>query len=125
MSSPRSSIDIHLIDGDFPVLTNHERQIMTEFCKDDDLNLLNLMNAIIKVFKQVWNDWDSEGKFTEALNQMNFTEIEGSRIHNPFFSLIVLKMTLKYTNDDTKKDIIKNIKNEWVKFLKWFDLYDE
>ena len=56
---------------------------------------------------------------------MDFSEYEGSKINNPMYSLLVLRMVLKYAKDSGDEDMIKDIYSkiavEWGKFLDWFN----
>ena len=132
-SSPRSATQINLMESfDFTTLTGHELEILNDFTEDSNLrlNLTNqLINSIIKVYQKIWRERDINASAAQAMEFMNFSEYEGSKINNPMYSLLVLRMVLKYAKESGDEDMIKDIYSkiaiEWEKFLDWFNLRDD
>ena len=64
-------------------------------------------------------------KAAQAIEFVDFSEYEGSKANNPMYSLLILRLTLKFAKDkgdeDMKKDILERMKVEWGKFLDWFN----
>ena len=126
-SSPRSATQINLMEGfDFTTLTGHELEILDDFTRGDGhLRLNQLINSIIKVHQKVWRERDINAKAAQAIEFMDFSGYEGSKMNNPMYSLLVLRMVLKFANDsgdeDMKKDIYSKMAVEWGKFLDWFN----
>ena len=64
-------------------------------------------------------------KAASAIKFMDFSEYQGSKANNPMYSLLILRLTLKFAKDngdeDMKKDILERMKVEWRKFLDWFN----
>ena len=128
-SSPRSTTQINLMESfDFTTLTGHELEILNDFTEDSNLrlNLTNqLINSIIKVYQKIWRERDINASAAQAMEFMDFSEYEGSKINNPMYSLLVLRMVLKYAKDSGDEDMIKDIYSkiaiEWGKLLHWFN----
>ena len=133
-SSPRSTTQINLMESlDLTTLTGHELEILNDFMGEDSnlrLNLTNqLINSIIKVYQKIWRERDINASAAQAMEFMDFSEYEGSKINNPMYSLLVLRMVLKYAKDSGDEDMITDIYSkiavEWGKFLDWFNLRAE
>ena len=132
-SSPRSATQINLMESfDLTTLTGHELEILNDFTEDSNLrlNLTNqLINSIIKVYQKIWRERDINASAAQAMEFMDFSEYEGSKINNPMYSLLVLRMVLKYAKESGDEDMIKDIYSkiaiEWEKFLDWFNLRDD
>ena len=129
-SSPRSATQINLMeDFDFTTLTGHELEILYDFTGEDinlRQNLTNkLINSIIKVYQKVWRERDINASAAQAIEFMDFSEYEGSKMNNPMYSLLVLRMVLKFAKESGDEDMIKDIYSkiavEWGKFLDWFN----
>ena len=126
-SSPRSATQINLMEGfDFTTLTGHELEILDDFTRGDGhLRLNQLINSIIKVYQKIWRERDINASAAQAMEFMDFSEYEGSKINNPMYSLLVLRMVLKYAKESGDEDMIKDIYSkiaiEWEKFLDWFN----
>ena len=125
-SSIRHSFNTKEVD--FSTLTNHELEIMEDFI-EGNLTASALINSIIKVFKKVWVETDVNANAGKALDFMNFSEYKGKVINNPMYSLLVLRMVLKFSkeqnNEYVKEDVYKKIAIEWKKFLDWFNWRDD
>ena len=130
-SSPRSATQINLMeDFDFTTLTRHELDILEDFTREDsNLRPNQLINSIMKVYKKIWRERDINASAAQAMEFMDFSESKGSKINNPMYSLLVLRMVLKYAKDSGDEDMIKDIYSkiaiEWEKFLDWFNLRDD
>lgn len=127
-SSPRSATQISLMeDFDFTTLTGHELEILDDFTAgdSDSIRLTELLNSITKVFQKIWRERDMNAKAGPATEFVDFSEYEGSKANNPMYSLLILRLTLKFAKDkgdeDMKKTILDNMKIEWKKFLDWFN----
>ena len=128
-SSPRSATQINLMeDFDFRTLTGHELEILDNFTagdSDSNLRLTELLNSITKVFQKIWRERDMNVKAAQAIEFVDFSEYQGSKANNPMYSLLILRLTLKFAKDkgdeDMKKDILERMKVEWGKFLDWFN----
>tara|TARA_B100000900_G_scaffold250550_2_gene213422 strand:- start:26 stop:460 length:435 start_codon:yes stop_codon:yes gene_type:complete len=126
-SSPRSATQISLMeDFDFTTLTRHELDILDDFTTGEgNLRLVELLNSITKVFQKIWRERDINAKAAPAIEFMDFSEYQGSKANNPMYSLLILRLTLKFAKDkgdeDMKKDILEKMKVEWGKFLDWFN----
>ena len=128
-SSPRSATQINLMeDFDFTTLTGHELEILDNFTagdSDSNLRLTELLNSITKVFQKIWREKDMNVKAAQAIEFVDFSEYQGSKANNPMYSLLILRLTLKFAKDkgdeDMKKDILERMKVEWGKFLDWFN----
>ena len=126
-SSPRSATQINLMeDFDFTTLTRHEFDILVDFTgEDSNLRPNQLINSIMKVYQKIWRERDINASAAQAIEFMDFSEYEGSKINNPMYSLLVLRMVLKYAKDSGDEDMIKDIYSkiavEWGKFLDWFN----
>ena len=126
-SSPRSTTQINLMeDFDIRTLTRHELDILYDFTTGEgNLRLTELINSITKVFQKIWRERDMNAKAAQAIEFVDFSEYEGSKSNNPMYSLLVLRMVLKFATDnrdkDMKKDILEKMKVEWDKFLDWFN----
>ena len=126
-SSPRSATQINLMeDFDFTTLTRHERDILVDFTgEDSNLRPNQLINSIMKVYQKIWRERDINANAAQAIEFMDFSEYEGSKANNPMYSLLVLRMVLKFAKDngdeDMKKDIYSKIAIEWGKLLDWFN----
>ena len=128
-SSPRSATQINLMeDFDFTTLTGHELEILDNFTagdSDSNLRLTELLNSITKVFQKIWRERDMNVKAAQAIEFVDFSEYQGSKANNPMYSLLILRLTLKFAKDkgdeDMKKDILERMKVEWGKFLDWFN----
>ena len=126
-SSPRSATQINLMeDFDFTTLTRHELDILNDFTgEDSNLRPNQLINSIMKVYKKVWRERDINASAAQAIEFMDFSEYEGSKINNPMYSLLVLRMVLKFAKDSGDEDMIKDIHSkiavEWGKLLDWFN----
>ena len=126
-SSPRSATQINLMeDFDLTTLTRHELNILEDFTAGEgNLRLTELINSITKVFQKIWRERDMKSKAAQAIEFVDFSEYEGSKSNNPMYSLLVLRMVLKFAKDkgdeDMKKDILERMKVEWYKFLDWFN----
>ena len=128
-SSPRSATQINLMeDFDLTTLTGHELEILDDFTagdSDSNLRLVELLNSITKVFQKIWRERDMNAKAASAIKFMDFSEYQGSKANNPMYSLLILRLTLKFAKDnrdeDMKKDILERMKVEWGKFLDWFN----
>lgn len=128
-SSPRSATQINLMeDFDFTTLTRHELDILEDFTageSDSNLRLVELLNSITKVFQKIWRERDMNAKAGAATEFVDFSEYQGSKANNPMYSLLILRLTLKFAKDkgdeDMKKDILERMKVEWRKFLDWFN----
>ena len=79
----------------------------------------------MKVYQKIWRERDINASAAQAIEFMDFSEYEGSKINNPMYSLLVLRMVLKYAKDSGDEDMIKDIYSkiaiEWGKFLDWFN----
>ena len=126
-SSPRSATQINLMeDFDFTTLTRHELDILQDFTgEDSNLRPNQLINSITKVYQKIWRERDINASAAQAIEFMDFSEYEGSKINNPMYSLLVLRMVLKYAKDSGDEDMITDIYSkiavEWGKFLDWFN----
>ena len=128
-SSPRSATQISFMeDFDFTTLTGHELEILDDFTagdSDSNLRLTELLNSITKVFQKIWRERDMNVKAAQAIEFVDFSEYQGSKANNPMYSLLILRLTLKFAKDkgdeDMKKDILERMKVEWGKFLDWFN----
>ncbi len=126
-SSPRSATQINLMeDFDFTTLTRHERDILVDWGgEDSNLRPNQLINSITKVYQKIWRERDINASAAQAIEFMDFSEYEGSKMNNPMYSLLVLRMVLKYAKDSGDEDMIKDIYSkiavEWGKFLDWFN----
>ena len=127
-SSPRSTTQINLMeDFDFTTLTRHELDILDDFLdgEDNNIRLIELVNSITKVFQKIWRERDINAKAGPATEFMDFSEYEGSKANNPMYSLLILRLTLKFAKENgdevMKKQILENMKIEWNKFLDWFN----
>ena len=126
-SSPRSATQINLMeDFDFTTLTRHERDILVDWGgEDSNLRPNQLINSITKVYQKIWRERDINASAAQAIEFMDFSEYEGSKMNNPMYSLLVLRMVLKYAKDsgdeDMLTDIYSKIAVEWGKFLDWFN----
>ena len=128
-SSPRSATQINLMeDFDLTTLTGHELEILDDFTagdSDSNLRLTELLNSITKVFQKIWRERDMNAKAAQAIEFVDFSEYQGSKANNPMYSLLILRLTLKFAKDkgdeDMKKDILERMKVEWGKFLDWFN----
>ena len=128
-SSPRSATQINLMeDFDFTTLTGHELEILDDFTagdSDSNLRLVELLNSITRVFQKIWRERDMNAKAASAIEFIDFSEYQGSKANNPMYSLLILRLTLKFAKDkgdeDMKKDILERMKVEWGKFLDWFN----
>ena len=126
-SSPRSATQINLMeDFDFTTLTGHELEILDDFTTGEgNLRLTELLGSIIKVFQKTWRERDINAKAGPATEFVDFSEYQGSKANNPMYSLLILRLTLKFAKDkgdeDMKKDILERMKVEWGKFLDWFN----
>ncbi len=130
-SSPRSSTQINLMEGfDFTTLTRHELEILDDFTTGEgNLRLPELLGSIIKVFQKTWRERDINAKAGPATEFVDFSEYQGSKANNPMYSLLILRLTLKFAKDqgdeDMKKDILEKMAVEWRKFLDWFDWHND
>ena len=128
-SSPRSATQINLMeDFDLTTLTGHELEILYDFTAGDsdrNLRLTELHNSITKVFQKIWRERDMNAKAASAIEFMDFSEYQGSKANNPMYSLLILRLTLKFAKDkgdeEMRKDILEKMKVEWGKFLDWFN----
>ena len=126
-SSPRSVTKINLMeDFDIRTLTRHELDILEDFTgEDSNLRPNQLINSITKVYQKIWRERDINASAAQAIEFMDFSEYEGSKINNPMYSLLVLRMVLKYAKDSGDEDMINDIYSkiavEWGKFLDWFN----
>ena len=128
-SSPRSATQINLMeDFDLTTLTGHELEILYDFTagdSDSNLRLTELLNSITKVFQKIWRERDMNAKAASAIEFMDFSEYQGSKANNPMYSLLILRLTLKFAKDkgdeEMRKDILEKMKVEWGKFLDWFN----
>ena len=128
-SSPRSTTQISLMeDFDFTSLSGHELEILDDFTageSDSNLRLTELLNSITKVFQKIWRERDMNAKAGKAIEFVDFSEYQGSKTNNPMYSLLILRLTLKFAKDkgdeDMKKDILEKMKVEWRKFSDWFN----
>ncbi len=126
-SSPRSATQINLMeDFDFTTLTRHELDILEDFTREDsNLRPNQLINSIMKVYKKIWRERDINASAAQAIEFMDFSEYEGSKMNNPMYSLLVLRMVLKFAKESGDEDMIKDIYSkiavEWGKFLDWFN----
>ena len=128
-SSPRSATQIRLMeDFDFTTLTGHELEILDDFTagdSDSNLRLVELLNSVTKVFQKIWRERDMNAKAGAATEFVDFSEYEGSKANNPMYSLLILRLTLKFAKDkgdeETRKEILEQMKVEWGKFLDWFN----
>jgi len=130
--SPRSATQINLMEClDLTTLTRHELEILEDFTNEesDNLRLIELLASIIKVFQKIWRERDINAKAAAAIGFMDFSEYEGSKANNPMYSLLILRLTLKFAKDkgdeDMKKDILEKMKVEWGKFLDWFNWHND
>lgn len=125
-SSPRSATQINKMEKfDFTTLTRHELEILDDFTTGDgNIRVTQLINSIIKVFKKVWAETDINAKAGPSTEFMDFSEYQGSKANNPMYSLLILRLTLKFAkeqgNEDMRKDILEKMAVEWRKFLDWF-----
>jgi hypothetical protein len=127
--SPRSSTQINLMeDFDFTTLTRHELEILDDFTAgESDINLrpTELLNSIMKVFQKIWRERDMNAKAAQAIEFVDFSEYQGSKANNPMYSLLVLRMVLKFAKDKGDEalipDIYEKMKVEWGKLLDWFN----
>jgi hypothetical protein len=115
---------------DFTTLTSHELEILDDFTTGEgNLRLPELINSIIKVFKKVWTETDINVKAGPATEFIDFSEYQGSKANNPMYSLLILRLTLKFAkeqgNEDMRKDILDKMAVEWRKFLDWFDWHND
>ena len=132
-SSPRSATQINLMeDFDFTTLTGHELEILDDFTAGEDdsnLRLTELLNSITKVFQKIWRERDMTAHAGAATEFMDFSEYQGCKANNPMYSLLILRMTLKFAKDkgdkDMKKNILDNMKIEWKKLVNWLNWDDE
>ena len=126
-SSPRSVTQINKMEKfDFTTLTRHELDILEDFTgEDSNLRPNQLINSITKVYQKIWRERDINASAAQAIEFMDFSEYEGSKINNPMYSLLVLRMVLKYAKDSGDEDMIKDIYSkiaiEWGKLLHWFN----
>ena len=126
-SSPRSATQINLMeDFDLTTLTRHERDILVDWGgEDSNLRPNQLINSITKVYQKIWRERDINASAAQAIEFMDFSEYEGSKMNNPMYSLLVLRMVLKYAKESGDEDMIKDIYSkiavEWGKFLDWFN----
>ena len=126
-SSPRSATQINLMeDFDFTTLTRHELDILEDFTgEDSNLRPNQLINSITKVYQKIWRERDINASAAQAMEFMDFSEYEGSKINNPMYSLLVLRMVLKFAKESGDEDMIKGIYSkiaiEWGKLLDWFN----
>ena len=129
-SSPRSSTQINLMESfDFTTLTRHELEILDDFASGEGhLRASQLINSIMKLYQKIWMERDINAKAAQAIEFVDFSEYQGSKANNPMYSLLVLRMVLKFARDkgdeDMEKDILEKIKIEWDKFLDWFNWRD-
>jgi len=130
-SSPRSATQINKMENfDFTTLTSHELEILDDFTTGEgNLRLPELINSIIKVFKKVWTETDINVKAGPATEFIDFSEYQGSKANKPMYSLLILRLTLKFAkeqgNEDMRKDILDKMAVEWRKFLDWFDWHND
>ena len=130
-SSPRSTTQINLMeDFDFTTLTGHEIEILEDFTNGEgNLRLIELLASIIKVFQKTWRERDINAKAVSAIGFMDFSEYKGSKANNPMFSLLILRLSLKFAkeqgNEDMKENILEKMKVEWDKFLDWFNWHND
>tara|TARA_Y100001935_G_scaffold161028_1_gene132441 strand:+ start:236 stop:631 length:396 start_codon:yes stop_codon:yes gene_type:complete len=113
-------------DFDFTTLTRHELDILEDFTREDsNLRPNQLINSIMKVYKKIWRERDINASAAQAIEFMDFSEYEGSKMNNPMYSLLVLRMVLKFAKESGDEDMIKDIYSkiavEWGKFLDWFN----
>tara|TARA_A100001234_G_scaffold199334_1_gene190629 strand:- start:412 stop:804 length:393 start_codon:yes stop_codon:yes gene_type:complete len=113
-------------DFDFTTLTRHERDILVDWGgEDSNLRPNQLINSITKVYQKIWRERDINASAAQAIEFMDFSEYEGSKMNNPMYSLLVLRMVLKYAKDSGDEDMITDIYSkiavEWGKFLDWFN----
>jgi hypothetical protein len=115
-------------DFDFTTLTGHELEILDDFTagdSDSNLRLTELLNSVTKVFQKIWRERDMNAKAAQAIGFVDFSEYQGSKANNPMYSLLILRLTLKFAKDkgdeETRKDILEKMKVEWGKFLDWFN----
>ena len=128
-SSPRSATQINLMeDFDLTTLTGHELEILYDFTagdSDSNLRLTELLNSITRVFQKIWRERDMNAKAASAIEFIDFSEYQGSKANNPMYSLLILRLTLKFAKDkgdeEMRKDILEKMKVEWGKFLDWFN----
>ena len=126
-SSPRSATQINKMENfDFTTLTSHELEILDDFTTGEgNLRPTDLLNSIMKVFEKIWRERDVNAKAASAIEFMDFSEYQGSKANNPMYSLLVLRMVLKFAKDKGDEalipDIYEKIKVEWGKFLDWFN----
>ena len=128
-SSPRSATQINLMeDFDLTTLTGHELEILYDITAGDSesyLRLNVLLNSITKVFLIIWREREMNAKAASAIEFMDFSEYQGSKANNPMYSLLILRLTLKFAKDkgdeEMRKDILEKMKVEWGKFLDWFN----
>ena len=126
-SSPRSTTQINKMEdfNPYTTLTRHELEILDDFLNGGGNQLIELISSIMKVFKKIWRERDKNAKAGPATEFMDFSEYEGSKANNPMYSLLILRMTLKFAKDkgdeDMKKSILDNMKIEWKKIVNWFD----
>ncbi len=130
--SPRSATQINLMEClDLTTLTRHELEILEDFTNEesDNLRLIELLASIIKVFQKIWRERDINAKAAAAIGFMDFSEYEGSKANNPMYSLLILRLSLKFAKDkgdeDMKEDILDKMKVEWGKFLDWFNWHND
>ena len=110
-SSPRSATQINLMeDFDFTTLTGHELEILDNFTagdSDSNLRLTELLNSITKVFQKIWRERDMNVKAAQAIEFVDFSEYQGSKANNPMYSLLILRLTLKFAKDKGDEDMKK------------------
>jgi hypothetical protein len=111
---------------DFTTLTRHEIEILDDFTSGEGhLRASQLINSIMKLYQKIWMERDINAKAAQAIEFVDFSEYQGSKANNPMYSLLVLRMVLKFARDkgdeDMKKDILEKINIEWYKFLDWFN----
>jgi hypothetical protein len=129
--SPRSITQIKLMEGfDFATLTGHEIEILYDFTnREGNVSLFELLRSIIKVFQKIWIERDINAKAGPATEFMDFSEYQGSKANNPMYSLLILRMTLKFAkergDEDMKENVLEKMKVEWRKFLDWFNWHDD
>ena len=130
-SSPRSTTQINKMEdfNPYTTLTRHELEILDDFLNGGGNQLIELISSIMKVFKKIWRERDKNAKAGPATEFMDFSEYEGSKANNPMYSLLILRMTLKFAKDkgdkDMKKNILDNMKIEWKKLVNWLNWDDE
>ena len=130
-SSPRSATQINKMEKfDFTTLTGHELEILDDFTSGEgNLRLPELLGSIIKVFQKTWRERDINAKAGPATEFVDFSEYQGSKANNPMYSLLMLRLILKFAkeqgDEDMRKDILDKMAVEWRKFLDWFDWHND